>query len=119
MKVELENRPLLSHLQPQSAIAPRTIPRAIAIPKLIYKLSDQKGQAMPVNWREHIVSTPGVLRGKPRIKGTRIPVSLILGYLASGHPVEYIISEFPDLVEAQIAACLDYARDLSDFEIVA
>jgi hypothetical protein len=33
---------------------------------------------MPVDWREHIVSTPDVLRGKPRIKGTRIPVSLIL-----------------------------------------
>jgi uncharacterized protein (DUF433 family) len=48
---------------------------------------------MPVNWREHIVSTPDVLRGKPRIKGTRIPVSLILGYLALGNPVEQIIYE--------------------------
>jgi len=34
---------------------------------------------MPVNWRDHIVSTADVLHGKPRIKGTRIPVSLILG----------------------------------------
>ncbi|MHB8280144.1 MAG: DUF433 domain-containing protein, partial [Candidatus Humimicrobiaceae bacterium] len=32
---------------------------------------------MKVNWREYIVSTPDVLKGKPRIKGTRIPVSLI------------------------------------------
>lgn len=54
---------------------------------------------MLVNWREHIVSTPDVLRGKPRIKGTRIPVSLILGYLASGNTVEQIIQEFPDLVK--------------------
>ncbi|WP_081402944.1 DUF433 domain-containing protein [Scytonema hofmannii] len=30
---------------------------------------------MPVNWREYIVSTPDILRGKPRIKSTRIPVS--------------------------------------------
>jgi len=72
---------------------------------------------MPVNWREHIVSTPDVLRGKPRIKGTRIPVSLILGYLAAGHTVEEIIGEFPDLTEEQIAACLDYARELSEFEV--
>jgi uncharacterized protein (DUF433 family) len=35
-----------------------------------------------------IESTPDVLRGKPRIKGTRIPVSLILGYLAAGEIVE-------------------------------
>ena len=74
---------------------------------------------MPVNWREHIVSTPDVLRGKPRIKGTRIPVGLILRYLASNNTVEQIMDEFPDIVKEQIAACLDYARDLSDFETVA
>ena len=74
---------------------------------------------MPVNWREYIVSTPDVLRGKPRIKGTRIPVSLILGYLAVGNTQDEIIKEFPDLSKNQIAACLDYARDLSEFETVA
>lgn len=64
---------------------------------------------MPVNWREYIVSTPDVLRGKPRIKGTRIPVSLILGYLAAGNTHEQIIQEFPDVSKQQISACLDYA----------
>jgi uncharacterized protein (DUF433 family) len=68
-------------------------------------------------WREYIVSTPEVLRGKPRIKGTRIPVSLILGYLAAGKTAEEIIVEFPDLDRSQIAACLDYARDLSEYEV--
>ncbi|HLG30304.1 MAG TPA: DUF433 domain-containing protein [Candidatus Brocadiales bacterium] len=72
---------------------------------------------MQVDWRKHIVSTPDVLRGKPRIKGTRIPVSLVLGYLAAGNTVEKIIEEFPDLTKEQIAACLDYARELSEFEI--
>ncbi|MEG4985551.1 DUF433 domain-containing protein [Microcoleus sp. BR0-C5] len=81
-------------------------------------MSDEKGQVRPVNWREHIVSTPDVLRGKPRIKATRIPVSLILGYLASNNTVEQIIDEFPELLKEQIDACLDYARDLSDFEKV-
>lgn len=72
---------------------------------------------MPVDWRDHIVSTPDVLHGKPRIKGHRIPVSLILGYLASGNTIEEIIAEFPDLTKDQIIACLDYARDLSEFEV--
>jgi len=63
-----------------------------------------------------VVSTADVLRGKPRIKGTRIPVSLILGYLAAGHSPDQIIVEFPDLRPEHIAACLDYARELANFE---
>ena len=74
---------------------------------------------MTVNWKEHIVSTPDVIRGKPRIKGTRIPVSLILGYYAAGETAERILSEFPDLKEEQVAACLDYARELAEFEVAA
>jgi uncharacterized protein (DUF433 family) len=70
-----------------------------------------------VDWRHHIVSTPDVLRGKPRIGGTRIPVALILGYLASGAAVGEILAEFPDLRLEQISACLNYARDLADFEV--
>jgi len=72
---------------------------------------------MQINWKDHVVSTTDVLRGKPRIKGTRISVSLILGYLAAGKDFEEIIKEFPDLTKEQIAACLDYARDLSEFEV--
>lgn len=72
---------------------------------------------MNTTWKDHVESTPAVLRGKPRIKGTRIPVSLILGYLAADKNAEQIIAEFPDLTREQITACLDYARDLADFEI--
>src|SRR5205807_1419002 len=53
---------------------------------------------MPVGWKNHIASDPEVLRGKPRLKGTRIPVGLVLGYLAAGKTAEDIIAELPDLV---------------------
>ena len=72
---------------------------------------------MQADWKNHIVSTPDALRGKPRIKGTRIPISLILGYLAAGRIIEEIIKELPDLTREQISACLVYARDLSEFEV--
>ena len=72
---------------------------------------------MPTDWKDHIASDPEILRGKPRIKGTRIPVSLILGYLAAAQTPENIIVEYPDLTREQIAACLDYARDLAEFEV--
>jgi uncharacterized protein (DUF433 family) len=73
---------------------------------------------MPVDWKRYIVSDPEVLRGKPRLKGTRIPVGLVLGHLANGETVEDIVVEFPDLTPDQIAACLDYARELAEFEAV-
>lgn len=72
-----------------------------------------------VRWQDRIVSTPDVLRGKPRLKNTRIPVSLVLGYLAAGSTAEQIIAEFPDLTQEDVSACLSYARDLSEFEVTA
>lgn len=74
---------------------------------------------MPVEWKDHIVSDPAILRGKPHLKGTRIPVSLVLGYLAAGSSPEQIMAEFPDLAADHIAACLDYARDLAEFAVEA
>ena len=65
------------------------------------------------------MSDPAILRGKPRLKGTRIPVSLVLGYLAAGSSPEQIVAEFPDLTRDQIAVCLDYARDLAEFAVEA
>ncbi len=69
-------------------------------------------------WHDRIESDPLILRGKPCIKGSRIPVALILGYLAADRSTVEILQEFPDLASADVAACLDYARDLADFEAV-
>ena len=72
-----------------------------------------------MNWRERVVSDPQILRGKPCIKGTRIPAALILGYLASDRSPDAILHEFPDLTREDVVACLDYARDLAEFDAVA
>ena len=72
-----------------------------------------------MNWRERITSDPQILRGKPCIKDTRIPVALVLGYLAAGRDTAAILKEFPDLKPADVSACLDYARDLAEFTAAA
>ncbi|MBI4041714.1 MAG: DUF433 domain-containing protein [Deltaproteobacteria bacterium] len=69
------------------------------------------------NWKSYIESSSDVLKGKPRIKGTRIPVSLILGYLAEGRTIDDILKEFPDLRKEHISACLQYARDLAEYQV--
>lgn len=74
------------------------------------------GFRKPMHWRDNILSDPQILRGKPCIKGTRIPVALVLGYLAAGRDAAAILREFPDLKAADVTACLDYARELAEFE---
>ncbi|MEE9248847.1 MAG: DUF433 domain-containing protein [Dehalococcoidia bacterium] len=58
---------------------------------------------MQASWRDYIVSTSKVLRGKPRIKGTRILASLVLGYLAAGETMQKIGKELPELTGEQTA----------------
>jgi len=72
-----------------------------------------------MNWRDNIQGHPQVLRDKPCIKGTRIPVALVLGCLPAGRETDAILKEFPDLTAADVGPCLDYARELADFEAAA
>jgi uncharacterized protein (DUF433 family) len=78
-----------------------------------------RGTSVRIHLNDRIVSTPDVLRGKPRIENTRIPVGLILGYLAAGSTTDEVLAEFPDLTADDIAACLDFARDLVNIEVTA
>ena len=72
-----------------------------------------------MRWQDRITSTPDVLKGKPRLEGTRIPVSLVLGYLADGASTEDIQREFPGVEPEDVAACLSYARDLAEYDVAA
>ena len=56
---------------------------------------------------------PNVCFGKPCIKGTRIWVSLILDFLASGMSAEDILNEYPGLTALDIQACLAYGAEMS------
>lgn len=56
-----------------------------------------------------IVQNPAVLRGKPVISGTRIPVSLILNLLANGYSFDRIVLAYPHLTIANVRECLEFA----------
>ena len=57
---------------------------------------------------KRIVSTPGVLGGKPRIDGTRMGVTHILEALAAGDTADEIVADFPYLTHDDIRAALLY-----------
>jgi len=70
---------------------------------------------MTIEWRERIKRVPGVRSGQPIIRGLRITVKDVLGFLASGMTVAEILHDFPELEEADIHAALAYAAEnLSD-----
>ncbi|MCB0428949.1 MAG: DUF433 domain-containing protein [Flavobacteriales bacterium] len=60
----------------------------------------------------HIITIdPSIRFGKPCIKGTRISVYDVLSWFASGMSKADILSDYPELTEEQIQACLAYAAD--------
>jgi uncharacterized protein (DUF433 family) len=65
-----------------------------------------------MDWRDRIVSNPDILVGKPSVKGTRISVELILGWLASGWTHEMILDSYPQLAQADILAALAFAAEM-------
>jgi uncharacterized protein (DUF433 family) len=66
---------------------------------------------MKQHYSEIITIDPSVRFGKPTIKGMRITVYDVLGWLASGMTKDQVINDFPELTIDDINACLAYAAD--------
>ncbi|MBC7777146.1 MAG: DUF433 domain-containing protein [Phycisphaerae bacterium] len=58
-----------------------------------------------------IVVSQEICTGKPRIKGTRIPVSSVLAYLAGGMSVEDFILEFHGVKKEDVLQAIAFAND--------
>jgi len=72
----------------------------------------------PIDFTDRIEVDPGILVGKPVIKGTRIPVSLILNLVAHGASFAEIIEDYPILTVEDIRAAILYAGTRLDREEV-
>ena len=66
-----------------------------------------------MEWKERISIDSKICHGKPCIKGTRIWVSLILDFLASGETIEMILQEYPHLTREDILACIAYGAEVA------
>ena len=65
----------------------------------------------PMNWQDFITLEPGKRGGRPCVRRMRIAVSDVLGWLAAGMTHQEIMSDYPELTENDIRACLAYAAD--------
>lgn len=69
------------------------------------------------NWREMIAIDPQIQGGKPVIKGTRVPVHILVGSLAGGMTVQEVCEDYR-VEPIQVRAALAYAAEVVAEEIV-
>jgi uncharacterized protein (DUF433 family) len=63
---------------------------------------------------EYIVVEPDLMLGQPCIRGSRLPVYVVVEAIAAGSSPEELIAEYPFLTPESIAAALTYAARLAE-----
>ena len=61
-------------------------------------------------YKDRITINPHVMVGKPVVKGTRIPVELVVAHLANNPDLNDLFAAYPDLTIDDVKACLQYAQ---------
>ena len=72
---------------------------------------------MRIDWHKFITVDPEVHHGEACIKGTRVPVSMIVGSVADGMSFDEIVDAYPQLKKESVQAALAYAADIVRQEV--
>ena len=64
-----------------------------------------------MNYQDYVTIDPNKRGGKPCVRGTRIAVGDVLGYLAGGMSEDQLLADFPQLTREDIRSCLAYAAE--------
>lgn len=82
-----------------------------------HNINEQRGKTkVRENLLQRITIDPAIMGGKPVIKGTRIPVDLLLRSLAQGATFEDILDDYPHLAKRDILAALLYGAEIISSE---
>jgi uncharacterized protein (DUF433 family) len=71
-----------------------------------------------IHWQEFINIDPEIHHGEPCIKGTRVPVAIIVGSIADGMTIEEVMDAYPQITPEAVRAALAYAADVLRREIL-
>ena len=74
---------------------------------------------MGANWADLISLDPAICHGQACIRGTRIPVSVVLDNLADGQSVDQILASYPTLTGEAVQAAIAYAAELARERVIA
>ena len=71
----------------------------------------KQSRTVAMDYQRIITIEPGKRGGRPCVRGLRIAVADVLGWLAAGMSHQEILADYPELTEEDIRACLAYAAD--------
>ncbi len=71
-----------------------------------------------VDWKDRVIMDPEIHHGDPCIKGTRIPVSILVGSIADGMTVDEVRAAYPQLSPDDVRAALAYAAEVLHREVI-
>ena len=71
-----------------------------------------------MEWRDRIAVDPETCFGKPRIRGTRIWVALVLDFLAAGQTIDDVLHSYPHVTRDDVLACLAYGAEASRENVI-
>lgn len=74
--------------------------------------TERTDQPVQPAYQDRIITDPRILVGKPTVKGTRIPVELVLARLEADPDLAELFADYPELTVEDVKACLGYARTL-------
>jgi uncharacterized protein (DUF433 family) len=74
--------------------------------------------SMSTPWQDQIAVDPKVCHGMACIRGTRVPVSVVLDNLVAGVPLEDLLRSYPSLSEEAVHAAIAYAAELARERVV-
>jgi len=67
---------------------------------------------------KRIEANPDICGGEPCVKGTRIPVSIVLSHLGAGEDVQTLLKNFPKLTLDDVYECLKFASELAHEKVL-
>jgi uncharacterized protein (DUF433 family) len=71
-----------------------------------------------MDWRSRVTTDPAICHGQACIKGTRVPVSVVLDNLAAGMTASEIVESYPSLAPEDVSAAVAYGAELARERVI-
>jgi len=77
-----------------------------------------RAEEVDMEWKKYVLVDPNICHGRACIRGTRVPVSVVLDNLAAGVPEEEVVRSYPSISHDHVLACIAYGAELAREQVL-